>query len=586
MAEELSGKSFDWKLFKRLLPFAKPYTRRFIFAIVFMLLGTTLELIGPLFTRKAIDHALPSNDYRLLSLLVIAYLASSIVGYLFRYLETQISGMSGQKIIWDIRKKVFSHLQLQSLSYFDRNPVGKLMTRVTSDVSALAELFGAGLVGLVGDLLSLVGVFAILIWIDWKLAMITLIIVPMLVTISLILRKYMREAFRRMRLMITKTNTYLQESITGMKIVKLFLRESKNAEEFSLISKELKKAQIHTIFFFALFFPIVDFIIAVILALALLTGGYQIIYGALTLGSLVAFLQYSERFFRPVRDLSEKFNVLQSAFAGAERVFSVLDEDTSIQARPNSIENVDLNGEIKFTNVGFSYNQNSPVLHNISFEVKSGENIALIGATGAGKSTILSLVTRQYEIQQGTIEIDNINIKDYNPLWLRSQIAVVLQDVYLFADTISNNISMGKSEISFEEIVNAATEIGANHFIEKLPNAYNTILLERGVNLSVGQKQLLALARALINQPKILILDEATSAIDSETEHLIQLGLQKVMKNRTSIIVAHRLSTIQNADKIFVFHKGKLKEQGTHQQLLQLGGVYHHLYQLQFDSAA
>lgn len=585
MSEEVSSKPFEWHLFKRLLPFAKPYWKSFALAVLFMLTGAFLELLGPIFTKKAIDIGLIKKQYSLLPMYVLAFLGTSFFGYSFRYIETQISGVAGQKIIWDIRRKVFNHLQSQSLSYYDRNPVGKLMTRVTSDVSALSELFGTGLVGLIGDILSLIGVLIILFIIDWKLALITLIIVPMLVIITLMFRKRMRDAFSRMRLMITRTNTYLQETITGIKVVKLFLREIQNKKEFDAISKDLKDSQLRTIFFFALFFPAVDILISMILAVALLTGGYQILYGSLTVGALVAFLQYSERFFRPIRDLSEKYNVLQSAFAGAERVFSVLDEDTQIKIVSNPVRDINLQGSIKFDRVTFSYRDGFNVLENVSFHIRSGEKVALVGATGAGKSTILSLLTRQYEIQYGTIEIDGIDLKNFDPYWLRAQIAVVLQDVYLFADTITNNIIMGRKEWTKKDVEWAANETGANYFIERLPKGYDTILLERGVNLSTGQKQLIALTRALLTQPKILVLDEATSAIDTETEVLIQKGLKRVMENRTSIIVAHRLSTIQNVDRLFVFHKGKLKEQGSHQELIALNGIYSQLYQLQFDVA-
>ncbi|MCX7835186.1 MAG: ABC transporter ATP-binding protein/permease [bacterium] len=586
MSEEITGKTFDWKLFKRLLPFAKPYWKSFLIAVICMLTGSFLELLGPIFTKKAIDEGLIQKQYSLLPLYVLSFLVTSILGYSLRYLESQISGVNGQKIIWDIRKKVFSHLQFQSLSFFDRNPVGKLMTRVTSDISALSELFGAGLVGLVGDILSLLGVLIILFTIDWKLALITLFIVPILVIVSLIFRKHMRDAFRKMRLMITKTNTYLQESITGIKVVKLFLREKRNRMEFQEISEQLKSAQLKTIFFFALFFPVVDILISIILAAALLTGGYQILYGSLTVGALVAFLQYAERFFRPVRDLSEKYNILQSAFAGAERVFSVLDEDTQIYISPTVIKNVDLKGKVNFEEVSFFYRSEVEVLKNVTFQVDAGTKVALVGATGAGKSTILSLLMRQYEVQKGRIEIDDIDISEYDPYWLRTQIAIVLQDVYLFSDTIANNISMGRKEFTRRDIEWAANEIGAHYFIERLPKGYETVLLERGANLSSGQKQLIALTRALITQPKLLLLDEATSAVDTETESFIQQGLKRVMENRTSIIVAHRLSTIQNVDKILVFHKGKLKEQGTHEMLLALKGIYYHLYQLQFEDAA
>ncbi len=586
MAESVMGKTFDWALFKRILPYAKPYRRGFSISVVCMLIGTSLELVGPLLTKRAIDQAIPQHDFHTLFWLVIGYVVINATGHLFRYSETLISGWFGNRIVWDLRKKVFSRFQYQSLAFFDRNPVGKLMTRVTSDVAAMAELFGASFVGLIGDVLSLLGILGILVYINWKLAIVTVIVMPILVTITIMLRKYMRDAYRAMRAEITRTNTYLQESITGIKVVKLFLREQRNAEQFGDISQSLKHAQLRTIFFFALFFPIVDMISTTAIAAVMVVGGWQILHGAVTIGALVAFLQYGERFFRPIRDLSEKYNVLQSAFAGAERVFNILDEPLAIEppAQPKALGRV--SGDIEFKDVNFSYVDGVPVLRDLSFKINPGETVALVGATGAGKSTVLQLLGRHYDIQEGQILIDGKELRTVDPRELRGQMAVVLQDVYLFAGTVAENLALSDTSVSRERIEWAAREVGADSFIRELPQGYDTMLLERGVNLSVGQKQLLSLARALVTDPAVLLLDEATSSVDSETEYLLQHGLERIMTGRTAIVVAHRLSTIQHADRIMVFHKGKLREQGTHQELVRLNGIYSRLYRLQFDLAA
>jgi ATP-binding cassette, subfamily B, multidrug efflux pump len=584
--ESAAGKSFDWKLFKRLLPYAKPYWKGFAIGVICMLSGTTLELAGPLLTKRAIDVAIPNRDFHLLLMLVFGYIAATSVGYGLRYIETLVSGYYGNRIVWDLRRKVFSRFQYQSLAFFDRNPVGRLMTLVTSDVAAMAELFGASLVGLVGDVLSLLGILGVLFYLNWKLALVTMIVAPLLTAVTLALREKMRLSFRKMRGEITRTNTYLQESITGIKVVKLFLRERRNAEQFAEISEGLKAAQLQTIFYFALFFPIVDLIATTAVAATLLTGGWQILNGAITVGALVAFLQYGERFFRPIRDLSEKYNVLQSAFAGAERVFGILDEPLAIEPPKNPVLLGRVRGEIEFRNVDFYYVDNVPVLQDISFKIAPGETVALVGATGAGKSTVLQLLGRHYDIQGGEITVDGIPLTKIDPRELRGQMAVVLQDVFLFAGTVADNLAMSDVSIPRQRIEWAAKEVGAHEFIMELPQGYNTPLLERGVNLSVGQKQLLSLARALVTDPAILLLDEATSSVDSETEHLLQHGLNRIMEGRTAIVVAHRLSTIQHADRIMVFHKGKLREQGTHTELVRMNGIYSRLYRLQFDMAA
>jgi len=487
----------------------------------------------------------------------------------------------GQKVMYDMRMEIFTHLQGLSVSFFNRNPVGRLMTRVTTDVDALNELFASGVVTIFGDIFTLLGIIVFLLYYNVKLALITFSVVPILFIAAFLFKIKVRKSFREVRIRIARINSFLQESITGMKIVQIFNREEKNFGKFDSLNKNHLDAYLQTIFYYALFYPAVEIISSLAIALIIWYGGINVLKNALSLGSLIAFITYAQRFYQPIRDLSEKYNILQAAMAASERIFKLLDTKISIPEPPKPVKIEEMSGDIEFKNVWFAYNEDY-VLKDISFKVKRGQSIAFVGATGAGKSTIINLLARFYDPDRGAVFIDGIDIKNMSKKALRENIGVVLQDVFLFSGDIKYNISLGDNNISFEKIRKAAVEVNIEKFISRLPDGYSEDIRERGSILSFGQRQLLAFARALVYDPKILVLDEATSNVDTETEILIQNAVKKLMNGRTSIIIAHRLSTIQNADKIIVIHKGGIREVGTHQQLLAKRGIYYKLYLLQY----
>lgn len=580
--EQVLGKAYDSRLMRRLLAYLKPYRRSAYWAIVCLIAGSAFSVVQPYLIKIAIDRCIRNHDYSGLTNTAAFYALTLIVVFALSYGQTMLINLMGQKIMRDLRIEIFRHLQGLDVAFFDKNPVGRLMTRVTTDVDALNELFTSGVISVFDDIFTLSGIIVFLFILNYKLALGIVAILPLLVLVTLVFKIKVRDSYRSVRTAIARINTFLQENITGSSIVQLFGQEEKQYRRFTLINRQHLDANIQSIFYYAIFYPLLEIISALAIALIIWYGGHQVLSSTLTLGTLVAFIQYSDRFFRPISDLSEKYTILQSAMASSERIFKLLDTHPSVTAAPSAQGLSVSKGAIEFRDVVFSYNPGEPVLRNISFKVEPGEKIAVVGATGAGKSTIISLLNRFYDVQQGSILVDGRDVKDYDLQELRRSIAIVLQDVFLFSGSVSENIRLGDATITEEQIKHAADTVHASQFIEQLPLKYETRLGERGSSLSVGQKQLLSFARALTFNPKILVLDEATSSIDTETELLIRDALQKLLAGRTSIIIAHRLSTIQNADRIIVLHHGQIREIGRHQELLHLKGIYWKLYQLQY----
>lgn len=581
--EEILGKAYDARLMRRLLGYLRPYRRSVFWAVVCLIAGSAASVVQPYLIGVAIDRYIQNHDFTGLTLIALLFLSTLVLAFLFEFLQTWLINVMGQKIMYDLRMQIVGHLQSMDISFFDKNPVGRLMTRVTTDVDALNELFTSGVISVFEDLCMLAGIMIFLFILDYRLAIVVFSIIPLLVLATLAFKIKVRNSFRRVRTAIARINAFLQENITGTAVVQIFGQEEKQYRRFMGINKEHLDANLQSVFYHALFLPLLQFISALAIALIVWYGGSRVFTGALTIGTLVAFIQYSERFFRPISDLSEKYTILQSAMAASERIFSLLDSRPSITSPNDPAGRSVRNGSIEFRNVCFSYNPEEPVLQDISFEVSAGETVAIVGSTGAGKSTIISLLGRYYDVQQGEILIDDVHVSDYDLKELRGSIGVVLQDVFLFSGSVEENIRLRNSRITDEKLQDAARTVHAVNFIDKLNRKYATPLGERGSSLSVGQKQLLAFARALAYDPKILVLDEATSSIDTETELLIRDALSKLLAGRTSIIIAHRLSTIQNADRIIVLHKGRIRETGTHQELLRNKGIYWKLYQLQYQ---
>ena len=580
--EQVLGKAYDARLMRRLLAYLRPYRRSALLAIVCLIAGSALSIIQPYLTKIAIDRYIRNNNFSGLNQIAVIYALTLVCVFALSFSQTWLINLMGQKIMYDLRMQIFRHLQKLDVSFFDKNPVGRLMTRVTTDVDALNELFTSGVISVFDDIFTLSGIIISLFLLNYRLALGIVAILPFLILVTLLFKIKVRDSFRKVRTAIARINAFLQENITGAAVVQLFSQEKKQYRQFTRINKDHLDANLQSIFYYAIFFPLLELISACAVALIVWYGGRQVLSGALTLGTLVAFIQYSDRFFSPISDLSEKYTILQSAMASSERIFKLLDTEPSI-ASPSQTGSLTVErGSIEFRNVSFFYNAGEPVLHDVSFNVEPGEKIAVVGATGAGKSTIISLLSRFYDVQQGEILVDGENIRNFNLQGLRSSIGIVLQDVFLFSGSVSENIRLGNHRISDEQVQRAAETVHASHFIRKLERQFSTEVGERGSSLSVGQKQLLAFARALAFDPKILVLDEATSSIDTETELLIRDALAKLMAGRTSIIIAHRLSTIQNADRIIVLHRGRIREVGSHQELLRLRGIYWRLYQLQY----
>jgi len=579
--EDSIGKVYDSRLMRRLLGYLKPYKWSVLLALILLLISSGFYLVGPHLIKIAIDKYIMTKNVSGLSFIASIYLLMLVFGFSLKFLHIYIMQMIGQKVMYDIRMEIFTNVQKLSVSFFDKNPVGRIITRITTDVDALNELFASGVVTIFGDIFTLLGIVGFLLYYNPSLALITFSVVPILFFSAFLFKIKVRKSYRDIRVRIARINSFLQENITGMKIVQIFNREKKNFDKFDKLNKDHLDAYLKTIFYYAVFFPAGEIISSIAIALIFWFGGIYVLNGSLTLGALVAFINYAQRFYQPIQDLTEKYNTLQDAMAASERIFKLLDTEKFVPETAKPIEVHELKGDIEFKDVWFAYNEDY-VLKDISFKVEQGESVAFVGATGAGKTTIINLLSRFYEPNKGTILVDGINIKNISIKNLRKNIGVVLQDVFLFSGDIAYNISLGDEDIDFEKVRSAAIEVNIENFIKRFPNRYKEDIRERGGLLSFGQRQLLAFARALVYDPKILALDEATSNIDTDTELLIQKAVKKLMKNRTSIIIAHRLSTIQNVNKIIVIHKGRIREMGTHQELLALKGIYYKLYLLQY----
>ena len=595
--EEALGKSYDSHLMRRLLQYMKPYKWRVALALVMVAIVTPLELAPPLIFRKGIDsyfvpelkgaitEATAWTGIGWLSLILLAVL---VFDFLAQYIQIRIMQRVGQQTMYDMRGEIFARMQRLPMSYFDRNPVGRLVTRVTTDVDALNDLFAAGVVTMINDFFLLVVMAGLLFKIDRRLALDTLAVLPGILIVTMIFRKFVRDANRRIRTAIARINAFLQEYISGMSVVQLFNRERKALDEFERRNRDNMLAWRDAILAYALFYPAVEFLSFATIALIFWSGGIRILSGGLTLGVLTAFTMFAQRFFRPIQDLSEKFNILQSAMAASERIFKLLDEPVLVESDPNAVPLDHPRGEIEFRNVWFSYrNVAEPaeedwVLRDVSFRVEPGQTIAIVGHTGAGKTTLISLLLRFYDVQRGQILLDGKDIRLIDLQDLRRQFGIVLQDPFLFTGTIETNIRLGTPGIDRATVEHAIDEIGLGEFIRSLPEGVGSNVNERGSTLSVGQRQLISFARALAHNPRFLILDEATSSVDTKTELLIREALNRLLSGRTALVIAHRLSTIQHADRILVFHKGRLREQGAHQELLAQRGIYYRLYQLQY----
>jgi ATP-binding cassette subfamily B protein len=606
--EEEGARAFDRRLTVRLLRYLRPYRFRAGLSVFLVILSALLELAGPAITAVAIDlyvkpvqGAQPVGiSQRVLEWLAaqgfafdaltginvatVLYLATLLGGFAVLYTQMVLMNLMGQYIMYDLRKQIFEHLQRLDVQFFDRNPVGRLMTRVTTDVDALNELFTAGFVAIFGDLFVLAGIVGVLFWMNWKLALVLFSITPFIVLVSIWFRRGARITYRAVRARIAAINAFLQEHISGMATVQLFNREEKEAAKFDELNARHRDANIDSIYYYAVFYPVIELIQTFGIALIVWYGGGQVIQGTLSLGALVAFFQYAQRFYEPISDLSEKYNILQAAMAASERVFKLL--DTPVRISDSGKRELAAVDTIEFRNVWFAYNDEEWVLKNVSFRVEKGERVALVGHTGAGKTTVTALLLRFYEIQKGEILINGADIRQYSLASLRRMFAIVQQDFFLFTGDVAQNISLGDPAIQEEAVRSAAVRVQADRFISRLPDGYKSEVRERGAGFSVGEKQLLSFARALAFDPPVLILDEATSSIDTETEHLIQQAIETLMAGRTSIVIAHRLSTIRSADTILVFHHGEIRERGTHEELMSLGGLYRKLYEIQYREAA
>ncbi len=579
---DIEYKAIDINILKRLLVYLKPYKKWVFFATLITMLSSALSPLLPYLNKVTIDKYIEQKDTRGLITMIIIIGVLLLLNAILRYVLTYLMQWIGQKVLYDIRVSVFSHIQSLSMKFYDTNPVGRLVTRVTNDVEGLNELFSSGVVMIVADVMLIFWIIGFMFYTNWVLSLLTLSILPLLIIATVIFRKKVRVVFTSIRLKIAELNAFLNEFISGVSTVKLFTQEENQNEKFAQINMKHRDLWVKTVFYYALFFPVVEMLSAVSLGIILWYAAGNILSGVMTVGILIAFTQYSEMFFRPIRDLTEKFTTLQSAMASAERILGILDTKDFVSDSEDSIELKKFDSAIEFKNVSFSYDNTKWVLNDVSFTVNKGETVAIVGATGAGKTSIINLLCRFYDFQSGEILFDGEDIRKIRQESLRRNLSLVSQDVFLFSTSLGENISLGNEEISEEKMRQAAEALGASDFIEKLQGGYNSEIIDRGSTLSAGQRQLVAFCRAYAYNPQILILDEATSNIDSETERIIEQSLEKLLANRTSIIIAHRLSTIRRADRIIVLHKGKIRESGTHKELLALNGIYARLYRLQF----
>ena len=616
--EEVLGKAYDSRLMARLLRYLRPYKLQVAGAVALLMLASLMAVIGPYLTMIALDEAIPEGDGRQLGLLAAIFMAATALIFVFQYVQALVTTWLGQRVMYDLRTRIFRKLQELDLSFYDRNPVGRLMTRITSDVETLNELFSSGLVTVFGDLFMLFFIVAAMLQMNTELALVTFSVLPFVAWIAFVFRSRIRSAYRDIRVRLARMNAFLQERFTGIRIVQLFNREEADLGHFKVLNDDYLAAHLRSITYYALFFPVIQLLTAVALALIIWYGGGAMIQGAVTIGVLAAFLDYARRFFRPIQDLSEKYNLLQGAMASSERIFRLMDRESAIQDVADPAEfPPGAPGEIRFENVWFAYGGHERpaeggggreggraregggaregtvggeepdwVIRNLSFTVAPGEKLAIVGHTGAGKTTIINLLMRFYEIQRGRILVDGIPIEQLRMKELRDRVGLVLQDIFLFSQSVDYNVRLGSSSIEDATVTTALDAVGAAPFVERLPEGSAQELGERGASLSVGERQLLSFARALAFDPDILVLDEATSSVDSEIEARIEEATDRLMRGRTSLVIAHRLSTVQGADRILVMHHGRLVEEGSHEELLDTDGLYRRLHELQFAGAA
>jgi ATP-binding cassette subfamily B multidrug efflux pump len=580
--DEILGKAYDARLMARILRYLRPYWKLLAVSFVFLMLQTGSQLLGPYITKIAIDRYIAHQDLRGLDLMALAYLGVVVLGFVVLFVQTYTTEYTGQRAMHDLRMDIFAHLQKQDMAYFDRNAVGRLMTRTVNDVETLNELFSTGVVGLLSDVSIVFGIAAVMFWLNWKLALVCLAAFPLILYISRFYRRRAREVYRESRLVLGRLNAGLQENIAGVATIQTFGQEEKMYRRFQEINLRYRDVLLRSISYNAVFFPVIELFSALTIGLLLWYGGQQILANSVQAGVLVAFIQYIQRMYQPIRDLAEKYNIMQAAMASSERIFALLDTPAMIRnpQLPKHVEG--FAGEVEFRNVWLSYYPGEPVLKGISFRVRPGEKVALVGATGGGKTSIISALCRFYDVDRGAILVDGIDIREWTKQELRRHLGLVLQDVFLFSGDVATNITLGDDRISEAQMLEAARRAHIAPFIERLPNRYREEVQERGSTLSQGQRQLLSFARALAFDPKILILDEATSSVDTKTEALIQEALEELLKSRTALIIAHRLSTIRHADRILVIHKGEIWEEGDHEQLLARRGLYARLYDLQY----
>lgn len=593
---EVTGKALDWKLLGRVMHYVKPYKLTFVIAAFLTIFLAANALLQPILIQKTLDNYILKDDYNGLVFMVGLMIAQLAIQTVAQYYQTYLTNSLGQSVIRDLRKDIFNHIISLRLKYFDRTPIGMLITRTVSDLETIADIFSEGLISIMGDLLLVFAVIGYMLYQDWKLALITLIPMPFLLMSTYVFKEAIKSSFQEVRTQVAHLNTFLAEHISGMSVIQIFAREDQEMRKFKAVNSKYRDANIQSNWYYSIFFPVVEILFAVCIGLLVWYGCKRILsdkellnitasHKGITPGVITGFIVLLNMLFRPIRQLADKFNTLQMGMVGADRIFKVLDTD-EVAPNDGKLRPAGLRGEIEFKDVWFAYNDENWVLKDINFRLEPGKTLALVGATGAGKSSTINILNRFYEIAKGTVTIDGHDIREYDVSYLRSHIATVIQDVFLFPDTIANNISLNNTEITRDEIIAAAKDVGAHEFIERLPGGYDYNVMERGSTLSAGQAQLISFIRALVYNPTILVLDEATSSVDTETEILIQNAISKLMQGRTAIVIAHRLSTIQNADKIIVLDHGEIKEMGTHQELLRIeDGYYRKLYDLQFNSA-
>ena len=579
--QKKKGSSVDRYIVSRLLTYVKPYKGLIFAAIAITIAGSFLAPLRPYLTKIAIDDYIAKGDFKGLTIVSIILAGAILLDGIKQYITTWFTQIIGQKAVFDIRMDIFAHLQKLPARFYDRNPIGRLITRATNDVESLNEMLSSGIITILGDILQLFFIVVLMVWTDWQLTIIVLSILPLMIYATIKFKNKVRVAFQDVLTNVARLNTFFQEHITGMTIVQLFNREERESRKYAAINADHRDANIRTVFYFSIYYPLIEVLSAAAAGLVIWYSGIRLLKADLTIGVVISFVQYIWLFFRPLQHLSDRFNVIQTAIASSDRIIRLLDEHEGIEEPSGFNQLASFKESIRFNNVWFAYEQENWVLKDISFDIKHGEKIAIVGATGSGKTTLINILSRLYPFSKGSVTIDGIQLQEIPELALRKLVGVVMQDVFLFSGTIKENLAFGNPEVSDEAIREAAKIVGADRFIEQLPGRYEYKVLENGTGLSSGQKQLIAFVRALLYNPEILVLDEATSSVDTETESLIDSATARLMSNRTSIIIAHRLSTVQKADRIIVLHKGVIRETGNHQELLAERGLYYKLYLLQ-----